>query len=770
MILSDKIILAHSKTYIKIFGICFFLCLIMFLTINKVTAQVSVNEIDTSFDEVKLLEYAESFLDTLPQNCILYGNLALQKAENAKNYHIATTCCARIGQAYYYQDEFNSALNYFEKQLYYSKLLNDDFLLSTSYNNLGIIYGQLEEVSKSISSYKLALNYKLLINDSAGVSKVLNNLGTLYETRLNNYDMALEYYRQSLHIDFKLNNKDDIATSYLNIGDLLRKMNQLDSSMVYLNKSLALALELNDIILYQYIYESFYHLYSDLGNYEEALMYYIKLTELKSNQLDLQKVQAIREIELKYESDEHQFEHDEENFRNERYNSNLRTQIIFFSLILFIIILGVSFSITIARFINKKNNIYKEIYSQEYKIKNHTETIRLQNKQLEETNKELERLLLISQTATNAISLFDSNGKLIWVNNAFEELWNLSLAEFIYQVGDSIYEVSDNKDISKIILQAVNDNKTINYTTVKKNSFNNDVWIETKLTPVLDESGYLKYLIAVDTDVTALKLLDNKCNIQLKGVEQAYISTLRTKSAMLPDENLLNKYFFEHFFIDFPRDEISGDFYWGRIFNNKLFFAVGDCAGHGIQGALLSIQCINLLNETLFENKPTSAAVFLNYLNKRIFHSFTPSNLFDEFNDGVDIAMVIIDLETGRLNYAGAFLSLLLVKCSTASKIEDVLIADKRSLGVYIDDNKTFTDHYRTLLHGDMLYFFTDGFYDQIGGHERKKFMKRRFLNLLTDVAQNSSDHQAEMLIDVFRSWKGKNPQIDDVTVIGLRF
>jgi ligand-binding sensor domain-containing protein/serine phosphatase RsbU (regulator of sigma subunit) len=240
----------------------------------------------------------------------------------------------------------------------------------------------------------------------------------------------------------------------------------------------------------------------------------------------------------------------------------------------------------------------------------------------------------------------------------------------------------------------------------------------------------------------------------------------RIQSAVLPDESYISQHLKEYFILFKPRDIVSGDFYWVNSKDSKTIIVAADCTGHGVPGAFMSMLGVSLLNEITSSSKDYSAADILNELRDNVKSTLSQTGKKDEAKDGMDLALCIIDNNNRKAQYAGAYNPLLLVKNGEMI----VLKADKMPIGIHIANEKPFTNNDFIIDKGDVIYMFSDGYADQFGGPENKKFKSCNFRDLLFQNHQKPMAEQKEILEQVFNSWKGNYAQIDDILVIGFRY
>jgi serine phosphatase RsbU (regulator of sigma subunit)/soluble cytochrome b562 len=242
--------------------------------------------------------------------------------------------------------------------------------------------------------------------------------------------------------------------------------------------------------------------------------------------------------------------------------------------------------------------------------------------------------------------------------------------------------------------------------------------------------------------------------IYARHIQQAILLPVSAIKKLLPVSFLFYK----------PKDIVSGDFYWMAQKGKRMYFAAVDCTGHGVPGAFMSIVGHNGLEQALMNND--GPAEILNALNRGVSTTFHENEHKQKTKDGMDIALCSLDYETRTLTYAGAFNPLFIARKG------EVLItkADKFPIGSFLDGAvKEFTEHEIQLEENDMVYVFSDGYQDQFGGSKGKKFMVRRFRELLAKISSKDPDDQHDILEKNFAEWKGKEEQVDDILIIGVR-
>ena len=241
----------------------------------------------------------------------------------------------------------------------------------------------------------------------------------------------------------------------------------------------------------------------------------------------------------------------------------------------------------------------------------------------------------------------------------------------------------------------------------------------------------------------------------------------RIQEAILPAQELIFSKLKKSFILYKPKDIVSGDFYWfGEKENFKIVAAV-DCTGHGVPGAFMSMIGHNLLNQIISEKDMFDPGLILQELHKGIQSALKQGQNQIHTNDGMDVSMIAINTETRDCFWAGAYRNLVIIdKDNNLEKID----GNKYPVGgSQINSARVFTTHARTLKENDSIYMFTDGYADQFGGEKGKKFMVKRFQEILININKLEISEQKNELETQFNDWKGTFEQVDDVLVIGIK-
>lgn len=275
-------------------------------------------------------------------------------------------------------------------------------------------------------------------------------------------------------------------------------------------------------------------------------------------------------------------------------------------------------------------------------------------------------------------------------------------------------------------------------------------------------------------------LFEQKQELETKNqeIEDSVLYTRHLQSAILPSYSRFKNLFPQSFILYQPKDIVSGDFYWEHSFDQMVYFAVADCTGHGVPGAMISVVCANALNRVIKEDGIIEPGKILDHVKDQVVETFSQNE--DAVSDGMDIALCCIDLDIKKLWYSGA--NNPLYRIGKKNDKVDALIkldadsnkalyeypATRQPIGK-VTDTKKFKTHEIDLEQGDCIYLFTDGFLDQFGGPKGKKYKSKPFKKFLLKISEESMEEQHLLLENEFETWKGDLEQVDDICILGMK-
>lgn len=242
----------------------------------------------------------------------------------------------------------------------------------------------------------------------------------------------------------------------------------------------------------------------------------------------------------------------------------------------------------------------------------------------------------------------------------------------------------------------------------------------------------------------------------------------RIQRSILPEHDILKSRFQESFVLYKPKDIVSGDFYWflDQPEKKRFVLAVADCTGHGVPGAFMSMLGANALNHIIDREMKIDPAAVLTALNIEVILALRQGLPGGLSNDGMDIGLVVFDFDNKELSFAGAHHPLFKINAGgfEAIKGQNLCIGGRRDK--YEADFVTTTVKFEK---GDVFYMLTDGYSDQFGGPDNRKFMKKQFRDLICEIYASPMKQQMIAFNKANEAWKGEGKQTDDILIVGVK-
>ncbi|MBU0765634.1 MAG: tetratricopeptide repeat protein, partial [Bacteroidetes bacterium] len=630
-----------------------------------------------------------------------------------------------IALIYYNQGDIPMALEYHHKGLKISEEIGDPYTLGHAYNNLGIIYRQQGDFAKGMEYFQKSYDVRKKISDYNGMALALNEIGVSWYDQ-NDYDKAIEYHRQSLDLRVKLGDSTYIAQSLINIGMSLVKNNRLKEALDYFFHALDIKQKTDEV---QGIADAYDHIsatYFLLKDYNRAEDYSLKALKIARD--------------LDYPSD--------------IKNSSRHLSEIYAA-----------------------QGKFREAYEMHYLFKQMSDSM-FNEKTRKATFKQQLRYQFEKKAMADSLQ---HAGELLKKDLELEKKEKETLKQRIiiysFIIGFTILVV-----FSFLLLRLFLQKKRANRLLAEQND---------KILQKNEEVSAQKEEIESQRDeITAQRdlVVEQKQVVEQQNLEitSSITYALRIQTALLPTDEYLDEILGEHFIFFRPKDVVSGDFYWATTVattNSRyaqpcvstiLVVAVADCTGHGVPGAFMSMLGISFLNEIVRKDEITDAAQILSRLRESVIENLRQKGAeFISMKDGMDISLAVLNREKNHGQWAGANNPLWLIKntdivetngrsslhngnltINTDYSPRHLIEIKPDKMPVAIHPNmSSFTNHELTLQPGDRLYMCTDGFADQFGGNEGKKFKYGQFRKLLLESSRISMQDQGKKMESELDKW-----------------
>jgi sigma-B regulation protein RsbU (phosphoserine phosphatase) len=320
------------------------------------------------------------------------------------------------------------------------------------------------------------------------------------------------------------------------------------------------------------------------------------------------------------------------------------------------------------------------------------------------------------------------------------------------------------------IIQAINKGRVYRYITKPWNREELKITIDRALEAynLRQQNKDLVASLKEANETLEQKVIERTKQIELQKQEitDSIKYASRIQNALLPPQEDIDNLLPSCFILNKPRDIVSGDYYWIANKDEKIIVAVADCTGHGVPGAFMSILGIASLNEIVNKTDTIIASDILNQLRDQLIRVLRQTGREeDRTRDVMEMALCIIDPVKRILQYSGAFRPLYMIRNNELSEIK----GDSMPIGIYEGTDNPFSNKDLKFEKNDIIYMFSDGYGDQIGGPARKRFKSAKFRELLLEIHLKPMNEQKHILEKKYMEWKRDVEQIDDILIMGIR-
>ena len=612
-------------------------------------------------------------------------------------------------------------------------------------NKVNLLY-QLSEECETQDDILIYAQQSLLLAEKLGYKKgianALNNLGYVYDDQ-GQIEKALEYYTNSLKIQEEIGNKEGIAAALTNVASIYNGQLQREKALEYNLRALKIHRETGNKLGISNCLNNIGSISTLMGEKDKALEYYLQALEIQKGINDKNGMAfSLMNIGSNY---------------GKQGNTKLAIE---FYLKAIAIWKEINNPRAMARCLDGLGAIYLQI--KDYKS--------------------------AEEYCTRALRLADSVGYPVVISRSSELLSEIYSAQGKYKQAFEMHVLFKNMtdSIRNEETQKASLKKQMQYEFEKKEAMTLAEQ-ERKDVLALEEAQRQKIILwsalaGLFIVIVFTGFVLNRWSItrrQKKIIEEQKILVerknfhitdsinyaRRIQNAILPKEDFLKKLFEDYFIFFKPKEIVSGDFYWAYSKGDKIFFALVDCTGHGVPGAFMSMIGNTLLNEIVNEQGVEKPDEILNHLKQGVIHALQQSDAMGMQQDGMEIGLCVFDKKKNILSFSGAYNSLFHFR----NGIFTEYAGDKQTIGFERGKNDPFTKHIIEVEKGDSIYIFSDGFPDQKGGINGKKYYYKPFQQLLVSIHHLPMKEQEAILNRTLIEWQGDIEQIDDILVIGVR-
>jgi len=406
-------------------------------------------------------------------------------------------------------------------------------------------------------------------------------------------------------------------------------------------------------------------------------------------------------------------------------------------------------------------------------------------------NEKINKLFTATENSPNSVIILDTERKITYVNNAFEKITGYEYDEVIGESLDFLNSDKHTTEFFEKIWNEISIEKSWQGTVINKRKNGELYWSSATIISLVNENNKSIGYVCNDVDITNEKKTQEKLKNTLEKLneknQEIYASlkyAQRIQNALIPQEKLIKNLFKNAFVLFLPKDIVSGDFYWTLENGNDKLIAVVDCTGHSVPGAFLSFIGFNFLEASVKENKMRKPSEILDFLGMSLRKLFSrTNNIHHKIQDDMEVGIISVNFEEKNIQFASSRNRLYLVREISNDNVYDdffelVTVNSRKKLlkingdRQYLAKKKesfNYSNYSFNYCRNDYLYMSTDGYYDQFGDKNRGKFKRVNFEKLLLNITESSMPEQKEILLYKLLKWKGETPQIDDITVVGIK-
>jgi serine phosphatase RsbU (regulator of sigma subunit) len=696
----------------------YFLLLFLFLTGITLAQDAYVDSLkqvlrDLPADSLRvntLNDIAAAIYGSDPDEAIRYSREAKELAERISFRRGEALAYKNIGLGHYFRAEFSESARSWESSLVIYEELGDDQMVANLLSNLGAIYHSIGKNVEALELYLRALKMAEELSDSLRIGTLTINIGVVYSEMPATLDTAVNYYMRAIKIGEAIGDQDIMGLGAMDLGEVYMEKEELDSALYYFEKSLT---QMTSPIHISSALNFIGSIYSEREDFQTAITYQEDALELaRKENAQRETVGILMGLASTYEG-----------------MGNPGKTIEYFKQ---------AESIAEEIGLNEElSGIYEGLAT------NYAEVQDFPNAY---------RCLELQNTIDNAIYRLQSDDRTKDLMNNYQ----------MEKKQDEIALLEQQAEIDRLLRKR-----------------------QRAVSIVIGLFGLFILAAAVGfyNRMRFIRKTNEKINAQKEQITDSITYAQRIQSAILPSEEVMKEQLPDHFILYRPKDIVSGDFYWVKEVQDHLVIVAADCTGHGVPGAFMSMLGITMFNDLISDRCFDAPGAILDRLRDKVKEMLEQKGDGDEQKDGMDLAIAVLNKNNRELHFSGANNPLYIIRKKDQADQKDLLPfasidngdyslfeikGDKQPIGTHWEETPFRTTSVY-LQEQDSFYMFSDGFIDQFGGENRKKFKSMNFKKLLLSLQKESMDLQREKIEQTFDQWRGPYEQLDDIIVLGVK-
>ena len=741
-----------SMNYKIIISILFFLISTLYSFSQEPTNDSLIKELKQLPEDTSKVRKTNEFIwqniyGGLQKDIIDLGEENILIAKKLKDFEGAGTAAKNTGAVFYYGGDYETAENFYKQSLELYTQGKYPKGIADANRNIGNIYSQRGNWKQALDHFYKSLAKYEEINNTKGIAGTYDAIGITYKTSgSDNTKKALEYFKKAINVKKQFNDEKALISSYLYIGDVFYSEAQdsltttnSDSALYYFRKAEELSKKHHAPQFHGMINDAVGSIFLLKEQYDSAYFYLQKSLKIKVKAGNAFGIASTKKYLGIY------FYQTNNNDSSIIYLTDaLKTadainadQIVH------------DMSLTLADIYaskeqyEKSSKLYKRYISLHDSLQNKESTKKMTQLEMQYNFDKKEKLKEAEIKRQKTISIFFIAGFFLMILMALV-----------------IFRSYRNKKKANMLLEEKNN--VITQKNAMLNQQNEEIEAQR------DEIEKQRDYVITQRDKIAK---------QNKDITDSIVYAQRIQQAVLPPDKFIDDLFSEYFILFKPRDIVSGDYYWTNKKEGKTIITAADCTGHGVPGAFMSLLGMSFLNEIVNQlpHDEIKSDIILNKLREKIIQSLRQAdNDSGNSKDGMDMVLCIIDSNNNTLEYSGAYNPLILVRNNEIIKHK----VDRMPVGVHHKDKVPFTSRTINIQKGDKFYMFSDGYIDQFGGERGRKFMIKRFTELILSNHKKPMKMQYQIFDSTLKNWTGfirestSEPyeQLDDILVIAFEY